>query len=285
MDGEHEKDQRYLHWNIITKHQSFTTRITEDGQTVRVRETSSCSSKSISPAASSPDSSNESDESASEHGSPQSTGSAHSLGSSDTSMDLNRDDQIGAWAHERGALDVPLQPTPSKWRRIDDEVTQETGSPKEAIVAREHVEAHYVERLPRATVSDEVVYEQNKAAIEAEWAKKPLARKKAPVWEKVAHWRSKHTLKDQNRSSTTAQTAPMAQQRQKSTSSLIEGQTPPIADPTIAVGQQDWEDANEPSTWHKFQGQQDRYRCGHQAYDCIDGSCRTANHDCCRNGL
>ncbi|KAF1923347.1 uncharacterized protein M421DRAFT_406811 [Didymella exigua CBS 183.55] len=133
--------------------------------------------------------------------------------------------------------------------------------------------------------TDGNLYEQNKTDIEADWAAKPLTRKKAALWEKFAYWKERHPLASQSLESVHAKPAFEAQRQPQVATLSTMSRVTPIVDPTAASGQQDGEDANDPSTWHKYPGQENRYRCGHRSYSCIEGSCENGSHFCCRNGL
>ncbi|KAF3039453.1 hypothetical protein E8E11_004358 [Didymella keratinophila] len=194
MDGEYDKTKRYIPWSVITKHQSFTTRITEDGQIQRVRDTSDYPPNVTNRASTCAHNLVETDDSGNENNSPRSSHSSHSKVSSATSLSPTPSSQAGESARKRDAEILLQQPTPTKKRRINVVAAQKKAQILATITVEEHVEANHSRGDPLSIVSDDVIYEQNRAAIEEGWAKNPLTRKKAPEWEKLAYWKSKHSL-------------------------------------------------------------------------------------------
>lgn len=69
---------------------------------------------------------------------------------------------------------------------------QQNTSSLGAITADENLEATRTNEDREDMINDDMIYEQNRVAIEAKRAKKPLSRGKASEREKLAHWKSKH---------------------------------------------------------------------------------------------
>jgi hypothetical protein len=248
MDNEYDKTERYLPWSVIIKHQSFTTRITEDGQIERVRDKSDSSPEAASPATRYAHNLVESHDRDDKNMSPQLTSSSCPKSSPTTLVSPSPSSQGEQLFCKRDADDSRQQPAPKKKRRIDVVPAQHKVQNPRMLMTDEHNEGIHSNEDPANVVSDNVIYEQNRIEIEADWAKNPFSRSKAPEWEKLAYWKSRHPLVDRGQAAAPTQRSATVQKRPQVAKFSTPSHVMPVANLNNGLEQQDWEDAGNPST-------------------------------------